>query len=113
MIVDGFRNFEEFYPFYLSQHRSLICRQLHLFGTLLAYLNLFYQIIYGKLSYLWLSALFGYSFAWIGHFFFEKNKPATFKYPFYSLWGDQVLTWHTVTGQLKGIFKKHNIEELP
>jgi hypothetical protein len=42
----------------------------------------------------------GYSFAWVGHFFFEKNKPATFVYPFYSLGSDFVMFWHILTGQI-------------
>jgi hypothetical protein len=43
----------------------------------------------------------GYGFAWIGHFFFEKNRPATFTHPIYSLMGDWMMFWQVLTGRVK------------
>ncbi|WHS61876.1 DUF962 domain-containing protein [Pseudomonas sp. G2-4] len=83
-----FNTFAEFYPYYLSEHSNSTCRRLHFVGTSLLILILILALIAG--SGWWLLALpvAGYGFAWVGHFFFEKNRPATFQYPFYSLLGD-------------------------
>ena len=82
-----FKTFKDFYPFYLSEHTNTMCRILHFIGTGGALIITTLSII--NFNMLWLYApLCGYSFAWVGHFIFEKNKPATFKYPLYSLAGD-------------------------
>ncbi|WDE14651.1 Mpo1-like protein [Thalassomonas haliotis] len=86
-----YKSFAEFYPFYLSQHANLVCRRLHFTGSLLMLLLLVYIVFSRSWLLLWLLPVIGYGFAWIGHFFFEKNKPATFSYPFYSLLGDWVM----------------------
>lgn len=84
-----FKSFEDFYPFYLSQHSNRTCRRLHFIGTLLALLQLIRTILFSfNLANFALVLVIGYGFAWIGHFFFEKNKPATFKYPWLSFKGD-------------------------
>ncbi len=83
-----FKNFQEFYPYYLSQHQNKICRLLHAYGTFLSLLFLGAVLIAGKFWWACLAPIMGYAFAWIGHFFFEKNKPATFQYPLWSLLGD-------------------------
>lgn len=87
-----FQSFSEFYPFYLQEHGHPVSRRLHFIGTSLVML-LLATVIVGLLSPWWLLALpvVGYGFAWVGHFFFEKNRPATFQYPFYSLTGDFVM----------------------
>ena len=79
--------FEEFWPYYVSQHRNPTCRALHFVGTALVITCLVAAVL---LSPFWLlAALFvGYGFAWIGHLFFERNRPATFTYPLWSLRGD-------------------------
>ncbi|WDD98535.1 DUF962 domain-containing protein [Thalassomonas actiniarum] len=86
-----YKSFAEFYPFYLSQHANLVCRRLHFLGSLLILLLLTYIVFSGSWLLLWLLPVIGYGFAWIGHFFFEKNKPATFTYPLYSLLGDWIM----------------------
>lgn len=88
----GFQNFAEFYPYYLQEHSDSTCRRLHFVGTSLV-IGLLAVVIVGPLSAWWLLALpvIGYGFAWVGHFFFEKNRPATFKHPWYSLAGDFVM----------------------
>ncbi|HDS1735736.1 DUF962 domain-containing protein [Pseudomonas sp. BP8] len=83
-----FRSFAEFYPYYLGEHSNPTCRRLHFVGTSLVIALLAYSIASGKWLLLLSVPIFGYGFAWIGHFFFEKNRPATFKHPWYSLLGD-------------------------
>ena len=84
-----YKNLDEFYPFYMSQHSNRTNRRLHFVGTVLALLQLLRTIIFTfNITGILLSLIVGYGFAWVGHFFFEKNKPATFKYPWLSLQGD-------------------------
>ncbi|MBX7152000.1 DUF962 domain-containing protein [bacterium] len=96
-----FASFHDFYPYYLSEHSNSTCRKFHFFGTTLVLLTLVYVIITHQWILLWLMPIFGYGFAWAGHFFFEKNRPATFKYPFYSLAGDFVMYKDIWTGKVK------------
>ena len=80
--------FRDFYPFYLTEHRRSGTRRLHFAGTLLVLFTLIYALASGRWALLWLVPVFGYGFAWVGHFFVERNRPATFQYPLYSLAGD-------------------------
>ena len=84
----SFKTFAEFYPFYLGEHRNVTCRRLHFVGTSLALVCVLMLAATGRPQYLLYALLCGYAFAWVGHFFFEKNRPATFKHPFYSFVGD-------------------------
>ncbi len=94
-----FNSFSEFYPFYLSEHQNPISRRLHFVGTAIV----ISIIAYALLSQQWLALIalpiIGYGFAWVGHFFFEKNKPATFQHPLYSLMGDFRLFFDILTGK--------------
>lgn len=84
-----YKNLDEFYPFYLSQHSNRTCRRLHFIGTILAIFQLIRTIFFAfNIANFFLVLVIGYGFAWVGHFFFEKNRPATFKYPWLSLQGD-------------------------
>lgn len=101
-----YKSLREFYPFYLSEHQNTISRTLHFIGTGLVILSFFYFLITlfsGKPEWLYLIIIpfLGYGFAWVGHFFFEKNKPATFEYPGYSLASDFILFWELLTGKQK------------
>jgi len=95
-------DFESFWPFYVSQHRRPGTRALHFIGTTLA-LTLAVTAAAAGRPYLFLWAVFsGYFFAWIGHFFIEKNRPATFQYPLWSLAGDfkmYALMWRGRMGE--------------
>jgi hypothetical protein len=84
----AFKSFAEFYPFYLGEHSNRTCRRLHFIGSTLALLCLVVLVVTGRPQYLLYGLLCGYAFAWIGHFGFEKNKPASFKRPLYSFMGD-------------------------
>ncbi len=95
-----FTTFAEFYPYYLSEHSDPKCRALHYCGSFLVLLIAAYAIFTQQYVWLWLMPLAGYGFAWIGHFFIERNRPATFTYPFYSLWADWVMLKDFMTGQL-------------
>ncbi|TDR48550.1 hypothetical protein DFR29_101170 [Tahibacter aquaticus] len=97
----SFASFGEFYPYYLAEHSNIVCRRLHYAGSSLALVFLATALISGNA--LWaLGALFsGYGFAWIGHFFFEKNRPATFKHPLYSFAGDWVMLRDMLTGRIR------------
>ena len=97
----AFRSFDDFYPFYLSEHANRTSRRLHFVGTTIA-LALLVAAIATRNGWLVLAALLqGYAFAWVGHFFFEHNKPATFKYPGFSFMGDWRLWWEIVTGRIR------------
>jgi hypothetical protein len=96
----GYASFKDFYPFYLGEHRNRTCRRLHFFGSSLVLLTLAYALFTGLLWSLLLMPLFGYGFAWIGHFFFEKNRPATFTHPFYSFMGDWAMYRDILTGRI-------------
>ena len=98
---DGkFQSFADFYPFYLSEHSLPICRALHYIGTSLGLSLVLYFVLLGRFASIPLALIPGYAFAWIGHFVFEKNRPATFKYPLYSFLGD----WVMLKDFLVGIF---------
>tara|TARA_R110000850_G_C9708018_1_gene440862 strand:- start:26 stop:337 length:312 start_codon:yes stop_codon:yes gene_type:complete len=96
-----FRNFAEFYPYYLEEHSDTNCRRLHFIGSLLVILVALYAIVSAKFLYLLLLPVIGYGFAWIGHYGFEKNRPATFKHPLYSLIGDWVMFRDMLIGRIR------------
>ncbi|ABY99905.1 TPA: Mpo1-like protein [Pseudomonas putida] len=96
-----FRSFAEFYPYYLGEHSNPTCRRLHFVGTSLVIALLAYTIGSGKWLLLLAVPVFGYGFAWVGHFFFEKNRPATFTYPLYSLAGDFVMFRDILLGKIR------------
>jgi hypothetical protein len=95
-----FASFSEFYPYYLSEHANRTCRRLHFTGSLLVLLTALYAVVALSWTSLLLLPVIGYGFAWIGHFFFEKNRPATFTHPFYSLAGDWVMFRDMLTGRI-------------
>ncbi len=96
-----YETFASFYSFYLSQHENNTCRRLHFIGSSLIIFMLAYILISTTWILLWTIPLLGYGFAWIGHFFFEKNRPATFTYPWYSLLGDWVMYKDILLGKIK------------
>lgn len=100
--MSQYSSFKDFYPFYLGEHSNLTCRRLHFIGTtgiVIVAALVAAQVL--PLVWLWSIPILGYGFAWVGHFFFEKNRPATFKYPFYSLLGDWVMYKDILTGKIR------------
>lgn len=98
--IKQFNTFAEFYPYYLSEHANSTCRRLHFIGTTLVIFILAMTIAKGAWLLLLALPLAGYSFAWVGHFFFEKNRPATFQHPLYSLLGDFVMYRDMILGRV-------------
>lgn len=98
--MNQFNNLSEFYPYYLSEHQNLTCRRLHFVGSSLVLGCLAALLLTGQ--WFWLPTAFvcGYGFAWVGHFAFEKNKPATFKYPLYSFVSDWIMYKDILTGKI-------------
>lgn len=97
-----YKTVEEFYPFYLSQHLDPICRYLHVYGTSLGLMVAVMMIIKGYFYGLFVGLAIGYGCSWIGHFVFEKNRPATFKYPLFSFKCDFFMIRDFFTGDLQG-----------
>ena len=96
-----YTSLKEFYPYYLTEHQNPTSRLLHFIGTGLVLVVLGAALVLAQ--YAWLAAIpvIGYGFAWVGHFFYEKNKPATFTYPFYSLASDFLLFFDLLRGKEK------------
>jgi hypothetical protein len=97
----GYSSFREFYPFYLNEHSNVQCRRMHFAGSTLVLAVIVLAIASGNAWWLLLAPVAGYGFAWIGHYVFEKNRPATFTHPLYSLLGDWVMYWQILRGKVK------------
>jgi len=95
-----FESFADFYPYYLGEHSNSTCRRLHFVGTSLVILIFIVALVAGNGGWLFAVPVAGYGFAWVGHFFFEKNRPATFQHPFYSLLGDFVMYRDMLRGKV-------------
>ncbi len=96
-----YSSFRDFYPFYLSEHSDRTCKLLHFIGTWIVVGIVLTAIFTGNGWWLLLAPVAGYGFAWVGHFFFEKNRPATFTYPLYSFIGDWVMWKDIMTGKVR------------
>jgi hypothetical protein len=96
-----FHSFAEFYPFYLNEHRNRTCRRLHFIGSSLVLAVIVWVAVSGNLVWLLALPVIGYGFAWVGHFGYEKNRPATFRHPLYSLMGDWVMFKDMLTGRIR------------
>ena len=96
-----YSTFAEFYPFYLGEHSNRTCRRLHFAGTTIGLVCVLHA--FSTLNFWWLlvGVVQGYAWAWVGHFFFEKNRPATFIHPLYSFMGDWVMWKDILTGKIK------------
>ncbi|UBB89905.1 DUF962 domain-containing protein [Candidatus Kaistella beijingensis] len=99
--MERIKTFREFYQFYLSEHSKPMTRIFHFIGTFLIFVVIVYVIWSGKERFLWYIPIFGYGFAWFSHAVYEKNKPATFKYPLWSLISDFKMFFELLTRKLK------------
>ncbi|MFC4687682.1 MAG: hypothetical protein BGO86_07425 [Chryseobacterium sp. 36-9] len=95
------KTYKEFYQFYLTEHSKPLTKVFHFIGILLVFIVVFYVIKSGKERFLWYCPIFGYGFAWFSHAVFEKNTPATFKYPIWSLLSDFRLFFELLIGKQK------------
>ncbi|MFZ5630678.1 MAG: Mpo1-like protein [Spirochaetota bacterium] len=110
---DHYRTLQEFWPFYLHEHSSVRNRLLHFVGSTL---GLFvFAIAVGISNYVLVipALVSGYAFAWFGHFFIEKNRPATFKYPLKSFISDWRMWYTMLTGRIAAELRKFGIESRP
>jgi hypothetical protein len=96
-----YQSFREFYPFYLSEHSNPACRRLHFAGTTLVIACLVAALVMRNAWWLAAALVAGYGFAWVGHYFFEHNRPATFTYPLYSFMGDWVMYKDLLTRRIR------------
>lgn len=92
--------FKKFYLYYLTQHQNKTCRTFHFIGTALVLTTVFSAIRFARPEFLLLAPVFGYGFSWIGHFGFERNVPAAFKNPIFSLFSDFLMFWHILSGKV-------------
>jgi hypothetical protein len=99
--MSRYASFREFHPFYLSEHTNRTCRRLHFVGSALVLLVIAVAIARRDARWLWLAPVAGYGFAWAGHFFFEKNRPATFSHPLYSFVGDWAMFRDILTRRIR------------
>ena len=99
--MERYKTFKEFYPYYISEHENKYTKLLHFIGTSVGIFFLIIFLISFEFMYLLFALISGYAFAWIGHFFIEKNKPATFKYPLYSFIGDHKMFIEILQGKHK------------
>ncbi|MEK9646326.1 MAG: DUF962 domain-containing protein [Alphaproteobacteria bacterium] len=102
-------SFRDFWPYYLSEHASSGSRALNVIGTATALAFLILLSISGNLWFLLCAVAAGYGFAWGGHFAIERNRPATFRYPVWSLMGDFCMCSLTITGRLGCVLQRHKI----
>ena len=98
--LKAIKSFAEFYPLYLKEHSNRSCRRLHFVGSSLSLACLALLALTGNPGFVLGALLCGYGFAWVGHFGFEKNRPASFKRPLYSFIGDWVMYRDIWTGKI-------------
>src|SRR5262249_14139702 len=94
-----FQSFDDFWPFYVREHSQPLNRKLHFIGTSCA-LGCLAGAAVGQWWLLPVAPVVGYGFAWAGHFLVEKNRPATFKYPLWSLRGDFIMWTKMLRGTM-------------
>ena len=109
MKTTDFKSFNEFWPYYLSEHADPTTRLLHIVGTALSLVFIVLLMLHGDLWFLAAAVIAGYGFAWVAHFFVEKNRPATFRYPVWSLMGDFRMFALACMGRLGGEIRRHGI----
>ena len=97
--TEDYQDFKSFYPYYLSEHQNFICRGLHFIGTL-GVISIIILAITINYNFFFFAPLCGYGFAWAGHFFFEKNKPAAFSRPIWAKACDWVMLKDIIMGRI-------------
>ena len=99
--MERYKSFEDFYPYYISEHDHKYTKLMHFIGTSISIYFLIKFILSFNFLFILYALLSGYGFAWVGHFFIEKNKPATFTYPFFSLVSDYIMFFEILRGKHK------------
>ena len=106
---EGFKSFAEFWPYYLSEHAKPATRALHFAGTGAGLFLAFAALMSGNYWLLLVALICGYGPAWIGHYFVEKNRPATFRHPLWSLIADFRMFFFFITGRLGAELRRHGL----
>ena len=101
-----YKSFNEFWPHYVAEHSRPQTRLLHFIGTAIALGWIVYFATVGRWWFIPLALIPGYGLAWVGHFFIEKNRPATFQYPLWSFMGDCKMIWMMLTGKIDAEVKR-------
>ena len=109
MSADRFESFDAFWPFYLGEHSQPATRWMHFFGSTAALGFAASAFVTGQWALLPAAAVCGYAFAWVSHFFIEKNRPATFKYPLFSFVADWKMWLMMATGRLNAELTRLNV----
>jgi hypothetical protein len=109
MSAKRINSYAEFWPYYLREHSKPRTRAWHFLGSTLALLGLFAAAVSGNPWVLLVPLVAGYGPAWIGHFFVEKNRPATFQYPVWSLISDFRLYLVWLSGRLDAELRKAGV----
>jgi hypothetical protein len=94
---ERFKTYEEFWPYYMKEHSKKGTRILHYIGTTIGFCCLLALFVTFQIKWLGIALFVGYLFAWLGHFLIEKNRPATFKYPFWSFISDWRMWYMALT----------------
>ena len=110
-MAETIQTYRQFWPNYLGEHRRRGTRALHYLGTSLGLATFVIAIIFASWPFAVGAVVSGYAFAWIGHAFVERNKPATFTYPFWSLVSDFRMYFLALSGKLRAEFARHRIED--
>lgn len=109
MATKAIRSYHAFWPYYLREHAKPATRAIHIAGTLTALFLLVDGIVADKPALLLTAVVTGYVPAWVAHFFVEKNLPATFHHPLWSLFSDLRMSWCWIMGQLKYELEKAGV----
>jgi hypothetical protein len=110
-VTDRIRTYDEFWPYYLREHSRPETRNVHFAGTAVAVVSLAALFVSGNLWFILVALVSGYAPAWFAHFFIEQNRPATFRYPFWSLISDFRMAGAWVTGGLDSELDKAGIAQ--
>ncbi len=104
------QTYAEFWPFYLREHRKAWTRRIHVLGTTIALFVVIHALAIGEPTRLWQPLVIGYGFAWLSHFFIEKNRPATFQYPAWSFLSDFKMWFLFMTFRLDAELEKAGVK---